>query len=95
MLLQTSIEKKYSGEDEENERDSNLDSCSEVALPLGFENADVPCGAASDFEQARNIFIPGQKYYNEAKEFYTFENHCIDFTEINQVKLLECNTQYV
>ena len=87
LLLQTSIEKKYIGEDEENEfeRDSNLDSSGEVMLPLGFENADVPYVAASDFEQARKIFIPGQKFYNQAKEFYSFENHCVDYTEINQV----------
>ena len=84
LLLQTSVERKYSGETEtETSKDSNRfgDFSS-----LGFSDLDVPNVSAENFEEARNIFLPGQKFYNEAKEFYTFENHCVDFTEINQVE---------
>ncbi len=82
LLLQTSLEKKYSGEDVS--RNSG-ESKNENEISMGFEDADVPDIPAKNFEEARNIFIPGQKFYNEAKEYYSFEEHCVDYTEINQV----------
>jgi hypothetical protein len=81
LLLQTSVERKYSGETEA-PPDSNRFG---DFFSLGFEDLDVPNVPAENFEDARNIFLPGKKFYSEAKEFYTFENHCVDFTEINQV----------
>ena len=68
------------------QRESNL--CLSFAS-LGFEDVDIPTTPAENFEAARMIFLPGQKFYNEAKDFYTFEDHCVDFTEINQVNLIQ------
>ncbi len=76
------MEKKYSSE--EISRISG-ETKNEDLISMGFEDADVPDIPAGNFEEARNIFIHGQKFYNEAKEYYTFEEHCVDYTEINQV----------
>ena len=82
LLLQTSLEKKYSGEEISR---ISAETKNDELTSMGFEDADVPDIPAKNFEEARNIFVPGQKFYNEAKEYYTFEEHCVDFTEINQV----------
>ena len=84
LLLQASVDQKMSGQVLE-QRDSNL--CLSFAS-LGFEDVDIPTTPAENFEAARKIFLPGQKFYSEAKEFYSFEEHCVDFTEINQVSIL-------
>eukprot|EP00058_Branchiostoma_floridae_P012335 XP_002597823.1 hypothetical protein BRAFLDRAFT_130184 [Branchiostoma floridae] len=38
----------------------------------------------TDFDQARAVFLVGQKYVNAAKEFYVLDGHVTDFVEITQ-----------
>ncbi|CAH1251787.1 KIF1BP [Branchiostoma lanceolatum] len=38
----------------------------------------------TDFDQARTVFLIGQKYVNAAKEFYVLDGHVTDFVEITQ-----------
>ena len=44
----------------------------------------IPEKLAKNFEEAREIFLPGQRYLNRSKEYFKFEEHCVDYTEINQ-----------
>ena len=40
---------------------------------------------ASNFEEARAIFLPGQRFLNAAKnDYYKFQEHCVDYVEIQQ-----------
>lgn len=80
LLLQTSVEKLGKNEQEsENKSDSNSEVLSDE-----FPELEMPVNAAKTFEEARSAFVPGQKFYNESKLYFTLEEHCIDFTEINQ-----------
>ncbi|XP_078576444.1 KIF-binding protein-like [Branchiostoma floridae x Branchiostoma japonicum] len=38
----------------------------------------------TDFDQARAVFLVGQKYVNAAKKFYVLDGHVTDFVEITQ-----------
>ena len=47
--------------------------------------SDIPSKLATDFETARAVFLPGQRSYRKAQElFFTFNEHCTDYVEINQ-----------
>ena len=46
--------------------------------------ADVRHTKAKTFEDAREIFLAGQRALNRAKTFYTLNDHCTDFAEIQQ-----------
>ena len=40
---------------------------------------------AENFEEARAIFLAGQKFLNKAKnEYFKFEEHCVDYVEIQR-----------
>lgn len=54
------------------------------SIEIDPEFQEVPSQYVKNFEQARQVFLPGQRLLNRAKEFFTFEEHCTDFTEINQ-----------
>ena len=45
---------------------------------------DVRHTKAKTFEDAREIFLAGQRALNRAKTFYTLNDHCTDFAEIQQ-----------
>ena len=45
----------------------------------------IPHTKCKTFEEARSIFLPGQRYFNAAKcNYYTMNEHCTDYAEINQ-----------
>lgn len=45
---------------------------------------DIRHSKAKTFEEARDIFLPGQRALNKAKLYYTLNDHCTDFAEIQQ-----------
>ena len=46
---------------------------------------DIPEKFAGNFEEARAIFLAGQKFLNKAKnEYFKFEEHCVDYVEIQR-----------
>ena len=46
---------------------------------------DIPEKFAKNFEEARAIFLPGQKFLNKAKnEYFKFEDHCVDYVDIQR-----------
>ena len=46
---------------------------------------DIPEKFAKNFEEARAIFLPGQRFLNKAKnEYFKFEEHCVDYVEIQR-----------
>jgi tetratricopeptide (TPR) repeat protein len=45
----------------------------------------IPDKYATNFEEARAIFLPGQKILNAAKnDYYKFQEHCVDYVEIQR-----------
>ena len=45
----------------------------------------IPHKECKTFEEARCIFLPGQRFFNSAKrDYYTLNEHCTDYAEINQ-----------
>ncbi|TRY63637.1 hypothetical protein TCAL_00816 [Tigriopus californicus] len=67
---------------EDEEFPSMLEEFPSIEIDPEFQ--DVPSQFVKTFEQARQVFLPGQRFLNRAKEIFTFEEHCTDFTEINQ-----------
>lgn len=54
--------------------------------------SDVPTKLAATFEEARSVFLPGQRAIKRAQEeYFSLEHHCLDFTELNQD--LSCMTK--
>ena len=97
VLLQKAVDKAKEGED--NQKDGgmkveDLDSndfesqgqhgeFTSVRVPE--ELLAVPQKLCTDFESAREIFLPGQRYLNAAKEkYFTLDEHCTDYVEIQQ-----------
>ncbi|KAI8487472.1 hypothetical protein Bbelb_347060 [Branchiostoma belcheri] len=53
------------------------------SLELTLED-QVTDRKVTDFDQARGVFLVGQKYVNAAKQFYVLDGHVTDFVEITQ-----------
>ena len=46
---------------------------------------EIPEKYATNFEEARAIFLPGQRFLNASKkDYYIFEEHCVDYVDIQR-----------
>ena len=90
-LLQTAKEKKFNEEEEvsieniEETYEENVNTVAEfpsVEIDPAFEA--IPTKIPKNFEDARAVFLPGQRYLTAAKKYFTMDEHCMDHTEINQ-----------
>ena len=89
VLLQKSRDRllsSHSGEDQDVEETVELQEeegedkrFPSVTVETSIE--DVPQRPASNFEEARLIFLPGQRAVNASKAYFTLEDHCTDFVE--------------
>ena len=69
-------------ENEEKPKSLNVDFPSIENDPVLNE---IPEKYATNFEEARAIFLPGQRFLNAAKnDYYKFEEHCVDYVEIQR-----------
>ena len=47
--------------------------------------SEIPEKYATNFEEARAIFLPGQRFLNSSKkDYYIFEEHCVDYVDIQR-----------
>ena len=68
--------------EENNEKTTNVDFPSIENDPILSE---IPEKYATNFEEARAIFLPGQRLLNVAKkDYYIFEEHCVDYVDIQR-----------
>ena len=88
VLLETSVEQSMRGLEVEDIEEPGAELDYEVDFPsielspaLSSDLRHLP---AAHFEEARDIFLPGQRAYNRAKLHYTLNDHCCDFAEIQQ-----------
>ena len=94
VLLKTSLESIEEGEGRvnssirvENIEDQNLELSHKVvfeSMEVDPELQSVPIRLATNFEEARDIFVCGQRLFVESQRYFCMEEHCSDFTEINQ-----------
>ena len=71
----------------ENIEDQNLEPSRKVAfesMEVDPQLHSVPTRLATNFEEARDIFVSGQRLFKESQKHFSMEEHCSDFTEINQ-----------
>ena len=71
----------------ENIEDQNLESTRKVtfeSMEVDPQLQSVPTLLATNFEEARDIFVSGQRLFMESQRYFCMEEHCSDFTEINQ-----------
>ena len=90
LLLQRSMDHDIEQRQSENQlvdvidepKPKNIDFPSIETDP---ELDDIPEKFAKNFEEARAIFLPGQKFLNKAKnEYFKFEDHCVDYVDIQR-----------
>ncbi len=83
--MQNDVESPLVVEDIESGDDQVHDSdCDFPSIEIDAESESLPIKLATSFEEAREIFLPGQRGYRKAQEYFSFEERCSDFTEINQ-----------
>ncbi len=94
VLLQKSREKAMAKE--RGEADDGVDEVVEETLELELDSKrfpgleidpaieEIPHKLATDFEEARALFLPCQRALNLAKAYYTLQDHCTDFVEASQ-----------
>ena len=93
LLLQRSMDKDVERKQEENQLVDIADEAEEtpdihVDFP-SIENDpildDIPDNYATNFEEARAIFLPGQRFCKSAQDdYYKFEDHCVDYVDIQR-----------
>ena len=67
------------------EKSTMLDKVDFPSIETDPSLNEIPEKYATNFEEARAIFLPGQKFLNFAKnEYYKFEEHCVDYVEIQR-----------
>ena len=68
--------------EENNEKTTNVDFPSIENDPILSE---IPEKYATNFEEARAIFLSGQRLLNAAKkDYYIFGEHCVDYVDIQR-----------
>ena len=93
LLLQRSWDKDLERAQQENQLVEVTDEDDENHVPIDdfptIENdpelEQIPHEYATNFEQARAIFLPGQRFLNAAKnDYYKFHEHCVDYVDIQR-----------
>ena len=94
ILLKTSLDAVDDDEGREDGRirvenieDQNLESTHKVvfeSMEVEPQLQSIPTLLATNFEEARDIFVSGQRLFEESQRYFCMEEHCTDFTEINQ-----------
>ncbi|XP_062320006.1 KIF-binding protein [Osmerus eperlanus] len=84
---QEELRRARQGEEEEKERGRKsailFDSSDTFDSICGLEEK-VSCTFPLDFQEARAVFLVGQSYVNEAKEYFEMDGHVTDHIEILQ-----------
>ncbi|XP_053307035.1 KIF-binding protein [Spea bombifrons] len=76
--------KKEIDEKEKGRKKAVLFGSSDVYDSILAVEEKVDCSYPLDFKEAREIFLVGQNYINEAKEFFQLDGHVTDHIEIVQ-----------
>lgn len=62
-----------------------IDGCHEEFPSIALDDSvmEIPEKLATNFEEARALFLPGQRHLKRAREtFFKLETHCTDYVEI-------------
>ncbi|KAK3747929.1 hypothetical protein QZH41_008848 [Actinostola sp. cb2023] len=81
QVMESEGRETTSTNDEENEDKNPL---SFKSLEVTFYEQSVPDQVIQNFDEARIIFREGQKWLNQAKEYYLLDGHVSDFVQIQQ-----------
>jgi len=93
LLLQRSMDKDIADRSEEDQLVDFVDENSSDSKPkVDFPSietdpvlSEIPEKYATNFEEARAIFLPGQRFLNSSKkDYYIFEEHCVDYVDIQR-----------
>ncbi len=90
VMLKMSMDAVEDGDDEEDLSVENIEDrppehCIAFdAMEVDPQLQSIPTRLAKTFEEAREIFVHGQRLYRESQLYHTLEEHCSDFVEINQ-----------
>ena len=83
LLLQRSMDKDI--EDFPVEKSSEKLEIDFPSIENDPDLSDIPENYARNFEEARAIFLPAQRFLNSAKStYYKFQDHCVDFVDIQR-----------
>ncbi|XP_040218124.1 KIF-binding protein [Rana temporaria] len=85
--LQEELQAKRRKEEDENEKDRKkavLFGSSDIYDSILAVEEKVHCSLPLDFKEAREVFLVGQNYINEAKEYFQLDGHVTDHIEIMQ-----------
>lgn len=90
-LLEYSRDKLYADLESHNDDNENAESEDAVSKKKNFFNLEVTAienqitdKPLLDFDDARKVFLAGQKWITSAKEFYCLDGHCTDHVEVIQ-----------
>ncbi|XP_077310408.1 KIF-binding protein [Lithobates pipiens] len=85
--LQGELKAKRRKEEDENEKDRKkavLFGSSDIYDSILAVEEKVVCSLPLDFKEAREVFLVGQNYINEAKEYFQLDGHVTDHIEVIQ-----------
>ncbi|OCT70066.1 KIF-binding protein [Xenopus laevis] len=76
--------KKEEDEKEKGRKKAILFGSSDLYDSVQAAEEKVECSCPLDFKEAREVFLVGQNYINEAKEYFQLDGHVTDHIEITQ-----------
>ncbi|KAM9319466.1 KIF-binding protein [Gastrophryne carolinensis] len=76
--------RKLEDEKEKGRKKAVLFGSSDIYDSISAAEEKVECSLPLDFQEAREIFLVGQKYVNEAKEYFQLDGHVTDHIEVAQ-----------
>ncbi|KAM4608041.1 KIF-binding protein [Discoglossus pictus] len=76
--------KKEEDEKEKGRKKAVLFGSSDIYDSISTVEEKVECSYPLDFKEAREVFLVGQNYINEAKEYFQLDGHVTDHIEVIQ-----------
>ncbi|XP_028411013.1 KIF1-binding protein homolog [Dendronephthya gigantea] len=83
-LLKLSAESEYDEDTDQPEETKDLNILQFEGLDVSQIESEISFSRANNFDEARLLFLAGQKHLNAAKQFYQLDGYVLNYVEIIQ-----------